>query len=114
MAVGNGRCAGGGFYLSPEADIADGLLDLMVVRDVRVLRILGLIPGVMLGKRVNREFVTYMRGKELDVTSSDTFNVHADGEIVGKNVNGVQVGIEANVLDVIAGSKGELRPGGIP
>jgi diacylglycerol kinase (ATP) len=103
MAVGNGRCAGGGFYLSPEADIADGLLDLMVVRDVRVWRILGLIPGVMLGKRVNREFVRYLRGSELNVTSSDTFNVHADGEIVGKNVNGVQVGIEPHILNVIVG-----------
>jgi YegS/Rv2252/BmrU family lipid kinase len=106
MAVGNGKCAGGGFYLSPGADVADGYLDVTVVSDAPVIRILGLIPGVMRGKEVNRRFVTYSKFKELEASSSDAFNVHADGEIVGREVHGVRVGIEPGVLKVIAGGSG--------
>lgn len=105
MAVGNGRCAGGGFYLNPEAEVADGLLDVTVIGDVPVFRVLSLIPGVMGGKPVKRDFVTYLRGKELEATSSEKFNVHADGEIVGREVHGVRVGIEAGVLKVICGTR---------
>lgn len=105
MAVGNGRCAGGGFYLTPEATVADGLLDLTVVAHAPVWKILGLIPGVMGGKKVKRDFVRYMQGKELEATSSQRFNVHADGEIVGREVHGVRVGIEPGVLNVVSGAE---------
>lgn len=105
MAVGNGRCAGGGFYLNPEAEVADGLLDITAIADVPVFRVLGLIPGVMGGKPVKKSFVRYLRGKELEATSSERFNVHADGEIVGREVHGVRVGIEAGVLHVICGHR---------
>ncbi len=104
MAVGNGRCAGGGFYLTPGAEVSDGLLDVTVVGDVPVVRVLGLIPGVMGGKKVKRSFVRYMQCKELEAWSSERFNVHADGEIVGRKVHGVRVGIEAGVLKVICGA----------
>lgn len=103
MAVGNGRAAGGGFYLTPEAEVADGLLDLMVIRSVSVWRILGIIPWVMLGKPVRRSFVRYMKLKELEASASETFNVHADGEIVGRDVHGVRVVVEPHVLNVITG-----------
>jgi diacylglycerol kinase family enzyme len=105
MAVGNGRCAGGGFYLNPDADVADGLLDFTVIADVPVVRVLSLIPGVMGGKPVKRSFVRYLRGRELEATSSEKFNVHADGEIVGREVHGVRVGIEPGVLRVICGAE---------
>lgn len=104
IAVGNGRCAGGGFYLTPEAAVADGLLDMTVVGDAPVWRILGLIPGVMSGKKVKRGFVRYLQGKNLEVTSLERFNVHADGEIVGREVHGVRVGIEPGVLHAVCGT----------
>ncbi len=49
IAIGNGRCAGGRFYLTPDAVVDDGLLDLCVVKDVGVARILRLMPLVMVG-----------------------------------------------------------------
>lgn len=103
MAVGNGRSAGGGFYLTPEAEVADGWLDLMIIRSVAIRRILGIIPGVMGGKPVRRDFVRYLKLKTLEARSSDTFNVHADGEIVGRDVHGVRVAVEPGVLNVVTG-----------
>lgn len=101
VAAGNGPCAGGGFYLTPGARVDDGLLDVAVIDNVPVLKILGLIPGVMAGKRVEKEFVRYLRVKHLALSSESTFNVHADGEIVGREVHGVRIRVEPGVLRVI-------------
>lgn len=103
VATGNGPCAGGGFYLTPGARVDDGLLDVAVIDSVPVLKILGLIPGVMAGKRVEKSFVRYLQVKHLELSSESTFNVHADGEIVGREVHGVRMRVEPGVLRVIGG-----------
>ena len=105
VAAGNGRCAGGGFYLTPEARVDDGLLDVCIIDDVSIPRILRLIPTVLGGKKVQDECVTYLRSKGLALRSSDVFNVHADGEIVGREVNSVKVGIVPSALCVVGGSQ---------
>lgn len=103
IAVGNGRCAGGGFYLTPDAAVDDGVLDVTVIQDVPVVKILRLIPGVMAGKRVENPSVMYKKISRLEVRSSELFNVHADGEIVGREVHGVRVEIVPGVLRVVGG-----------
>ena len=35
VAIGNGACFGGGIYMCPEAKIDDGLLDVVIVKDVK-------------------------------------------------------------------------------
>lgn len=101
IAVGNGPCAGGGFYLTPEAKVDDGILDVTVIQDVPIVKVLRLIPGVMAGKPVHNACVRYKKVKELEVSSSEVFSVHADGEIVGRDVHGVRLEIVVGALKVI-------------
>jgi diacylglycerol kinase (ATP) len=101
IAIGNGPCAGGGFFLTPRAEIDDGQMDVCLVDDVSILRILTIMPLVMMGKHLKAKEVKYLRGRRLSISSSDGFYVHADGEIVGENVNEVVVGLHPQKLDVI-------------
>jgi diacylglycerol kinase (ATP) len=101
IAVGNGRCAGGGFYLTPEAAVDDGLLDVCLIQDVPVSKILRLMPAVMSGKRVEDKAVKYMRTSTLVTESSDRFTVHADGEVLGRDVVGVKMEVSAGSLLMI-------------
>ena len=101
IASGNGRCAGGGFYLTPEADVDDGLLDVCVIDDVSVLKILRLVPRVLAGKAVHDPQVNYQRTKELEISSGERFNVHADGEIVGREVHGVRMKMVTAALRIV-------------
>jgi diacylglycerol kinase (ATP) len=101
VAIGNGRCAGGGFYLTPDAIVDDGKLDVCAIQDVPVMKILRLIPAVMSGRRVEDPAVSYSRMANIEVVSTERFNVHADGEVVGREVSGVKLEVAPSSLNVI-------------
>jgi YegS/Rv2252/BmrU family lipid kinase len=103
IAVGNGQCAGGGFYLTPDAMVDDGKLDVCLVDAVSIPTILRLMPLVMLGKHRKARQVTFMRAKELHFSAPSSFYVHADGEIVGRDVFSVAIRLDEGALRVIAG-----------
>jgi YegS/Rv2252/BmrU family lipid kinase len=82
VAVGNGRFVGGGTALLPEADPADGLMDVAVVfSHTRKER---LMYALSLGLRRHhlREDVDYRRGTEVSVEGPD-LRCTNDGEITG-------------------------------
>jgi diacylglycerol kinase (ATP) len=102
IAIGNGVCAGGGFYLTPKASVEDGLLDFCLIGDVRVGRILRLMPLVLWGKHLSRtDVVRYIQGKQLVLRSDEPIHVHADGEIVGEGVRDVRIGMEIRRLWIL-------------
>jgi diacylglycerol kinase family enzyme len=103
IAVGNGRCAGGGFYLTPDAQVDDGLLDVCQVDEKTIFQILLLMPRVMKGKHHHVRGVKMFKTRQLHLSAETPFHVHADGEIVGENVNSVDVGLRQGELTVIAG-----------
>lgn len=102
VATGNGKCAGGGFYLTPEAAVDDGWLDTCAIEDVPVRKILRLIPAVMSGKPLKHPAVAYSRAKNIRVESIRHFYVHADGEVVGHNVCGAALELFPGALQLLA------------
>ena len=103
IAVGNGTCAGGGFYLTPDAVIDDGLLDVCLIDDIPVATILRILPRVLWGGHRTAKQAKFKRCKTLNLSSSDTFYVHADGEIVGESVRHVGILIKHKALSVVTG-----------
>jgi len=100
IAVGNGPCAGGGFYLTPDAKPNDGLLDVCTIKDLSVPGILHVMPKVMMGKHGSHSAVHFDLGAELSISADEPFAVHADGEILGQDVLAVKVGIVRNGINV--------------
>ena len=103
VAIGNGVCAGGGFYLTPDARVDDGQFDVCLVADIPIRKILRLMPRVMRGKHQGVRYVNFIRGREITLASQDRFYVHADGEIVGRKVQRVKIGMLGRKLSVISG-----------
>jgi diacylglycerol kinase (ATP) len=102
IAIGNGQCAGGGFYLTPDASVDDGLLDVCSVDEKNIVQILSLMPKVMRGKHHNVPGVKFFRSKDLVISADEPFYVHADGEIVGVNVRRVEIGLRPTRISVIS------------
>jgi diacylglycerol kinase (ATP) len=57
-AITNGRCFGSGFWVCPNAEIDDGLLDVMVADGIGRLRILRLIPKITKGTHLNEPILS--------------------------------------------------------
>ena len=87
LAIGNGRQAGGGNVLCPEATIDDGLLDVRILPDVAKGEV-GNIMGSVLREgldAVERRVVT-ARAATLDIEADDEIFINLDGEpITGKS-----------------------------
>jgi YegS/Rv2252/BmrU family lipid kinase len=102
VAVGNSKVYGGGMYVLPEAEIDDGLLDVMFVKDAPKLRMLALLPKVFKGTHGSSEFVEFLRGEQVEVSSDRPFPIYADGDPIGATPAIMRV--ERRCLRVIAPS----------
>lgn len=78
-AFGNTRSYGGGMLICPNADHADGLLDLTMVHEASRTRLVRLFPTVMKGTHVHLDEVSTARARTIHVESPG-INVYADGD----------------------------------
>lgn len=101
IAVGNGISSGGGFKLTPDAKLNDKKLDVCYVEDLSILKILKMLPSSLKGTHRKYKEVHYKTAKYLNISSTNSFNVHADGEIVGYNVNNVEISLIPGQIQVI-------------
>jgi diacylglycerol kinase (ATP) len=82
VAIGNSSHIGGGAEVTPEADVADGRLDVVLSRSVSPLAKLDYVRRLRGGNHVDRDDVIELRGREVKI-SGEEFWVSADGELYG-------------------------------
>jgi YegS/Rv2252/BmrU family lipid kinase len=80
VSVANSRAFGGGMFIAPDADLADGEFDVVTVGDVGRLRFLSNLPKVFKGTHVKEDEVRVFRTPRLELSASRPFPVYADGE----------------------------------
>jgi len=83
VAVGNCATYGGGMRIVPAARPDDGLLDVCLVRDLRRLEVLKLLPRLYSGGHVGHPSVALFRCREVSADADDRVLCQADGELVG-------------------------------
>jgi len=102
VEVCNGTTAGGSYRFAPEADPADGRLDVCVIRKVSLLRFLIALPRVMRGTHLGmREFALF-RTTRVTVRSLDgPLILHLDGELRAPGVDECVVEVVPGCLPVL-------------
>ena len=98
LAAANGTTYGGAFRIAPGADIADGMLDLMVADRLSRAGIIGFIPHVLRGTHVGRKGVTMVRTRRIVVETDEPLVVHADGEIIDRAAKRLEVEVLPGAL----------------
>ncbi len=98
--VGNSRTYGGGIPICPDADIADGLLDAVLVHAVPRRRVLRLLPRVYRGTHPGIPEVATFRVRSIRLTAPGV-TAYADGEAQGALP--VRVDVEPGALQVFSG-----------
>jgi diacylglycerol kinase (ATP) len=102
VAIGNGKSAGGGFLLTPDARINDEVFDVCLVNDLSIFRVLQVLPTVLKGKHTKYPEVTMMKAREIEIKSDSDLVLHADGEIIGTNLRWIKISIIPKAVEVIS------------
>jgi YegS/Rv2252/BmrU family lipid kinase len=89
--VANGRWQGGGFLLTPAAQIDDGALDLCAVQSLRFDQVIRYYPKLIDGTHVELREVTTAQARQLEISSPTPFPVATDGEVVATDATRVTV-----------------------
>jgi len=84
VVVANGCYFGGGMRVAPQADIADGLLDVVTVGNFGRMEMLRAFPTIYKGTHIHHPKVKVDRAIQVGISSTEKFLVQADGEFLGE------------------------------
>jgi diacylglycerol kinase (ATP) len=100
--VANGRCLAANFWLTPQAEMDDGQLDLCLIRQMPLAVFFYHLPKVTQGKHTHLREVTLARARHVRVEADRPVPVHADGEILAEAATSLDVEVVPQALWVIA------------
>lgn len=80
VAVANNSVYGGGMWIAPEAEIDDGLFDVVAIGEIGKLRFLWGLRDVLKGAHLDKDEVSVFRAPRLELDASRPFPVYADGD----------------------------------
>jgi YegS/Rv2252/BmrU family lipid kinase len=80
VAVANNKAFGGGMMMAPDAELDDGLFDVVLSGPVSKRRFLTNLPKVFKGTHVDEPEVSVRRAARVEVSADRPFAVYCDGE----------------------------------
>jgi diacylglycerol kinase (ATP) len=102
ISVMNGRRMGGGFYMTPDSRMDDGLLDLCVAGKVGRPKMVSFVPRFMRGTHITDPDITMGQGCRVTVVSESPWAAQIDGEIYGVGARRFEVELLPQRLRMIA------------
>jgi diacylglycerol kinase (ATP) len=98
-AFANTRFYGDGMRIAPEADFADGKLDICQISAMNPFKLFCMFPSVYSGHHLLSPKVEYSKAERVAVETETPLEIYADGEFVCKTP--VEISVAAGALRVI-------------
>lgn len=98
-AFANTQFYGDGMRIAPQADFADGKLDVCRISKLSLLKLLSLFPTVYFGRHLLVPEVEYSRTERVHVQTETPIEIYADGEYVCETP--AEISVAAGALSVI-------------
>lgn len=95
---------GGGMQIAPQADIDDGMLDLVIVKEISRRALLAVFPKVYAGRHVGHPAVLFHRTRRVEITIDRPMTLYGGGEPVQPMAAGesVAAGVVPGGLKVVS------------
>jgi YegS/Rv2252/BmrU family lipid kinase len=84
VAVANSGVFGSGMFLVPDAELDDGLLEVVLCGNASKLRYLRNLPRVFKGTHLREPMVEVLRGREISFRADRPFTAYADGDPIAE------------------------------
>jgi len=102
-AFANTQFYGDGMRIAPEADFADGKLDVCRINTLNPFKLFCMFPTVYFGRHLLMPEVEYSRAERVHVQTETPLEIYADGEFVCETP--AEISIAAGALRVIYSSR---------
>ncbi len=79
--ITNSTSTGGGFKVSPEAEIDDGKLNMVLCKPLAIVKRLRFLPVIEKGKHLYREFILHKTITTIRTECENETPVQIDGEL---------------------------------
>jgi YegS/Rv2252/BmrU family lipid kinase len=84
LAIANGKAFGHSIYIAPDAEMADGRLNLFICKAIPLMKFLLYLQAIKLPKKINdSRWLDYRTVDHFEITSPLPLPVEADGELIG-------------------------------
>ena len=84
VGVCNNKAYGGGMYAAPDAELDDGLFDVVWCEELSKMRfVFSVIPRSFKGTQVELDEVKVHRARQVEIAADRPFTVYADGDPLG-------------------------------
>lgn len=83
FVIANARYVAGGIPIAPEAQIDDGLVDVIAVPATSMPRLALIVPAILAGRHVGMPDLLFRRARKVRVESRPGMWFNTDGELVG-------------------------------
>jgi YegS/Rv2252/BmrU family lipid kinase len=83
MAINNGTVYGGGFNITPDAKLDDGIFDICLIGKISPIRRLMNFPKMQLGVHQNVREINMLQGREFEISANSKVLAQVDGELIG-------------------------------
>jgi len=81
--LANGRYFGGAMHVAPEAELDDGLLDLLMLKEISVAKFLWHLPKIYKGTHLKIPEIFFQKVRKFTAESSEQVILDIDGESPG-------------------------------
>lgn len=91
VVIANGAYTGGGMRLTPYAKINDGLLDVLIIKDMTVKNRLYSFSKIYSAKHLNIEAFQLLKTKRITFSYQNGLQLEADGEVLNDKCAFVEI-----------------------
>jgi diacylglycerol kinase (ATP) len=77
----NNRYIGGGMKIAPDADMRDGLLDVLIIGDVTKAEMILRMPQIFKGTHLTHPKIEVIRGRDIIIDSAQDMKCALDGDL---------------------------------
>jgi len=83
LMICNGQYIGGGMQIAPQAQLNDGMLDVIVVKDTTKFVLFSKLPLIYHGRHIGLPEIETFRCRSLRMMTPENTILETDGEIIG-------------------------------
>lgn len=81
--VSNSSSIGGFKKLAPKADVLDGYLDVVIIKNAEVQELANIFFNIFNGDHINHNKVIYFKSQDIKISSNELTSIDIDGEYGG-------------------------------